>query len=92
MGQMRELAIEERPRVRLCREGPKSLSDSELLALLLGSGSRGRDVFSLAARVIEKVDRSNSELTVRDLMQISGLGLAKAAIVVAALEFSRRRI
>ena len=92
MGQMRELAIEERPRERLCREGPKSLSDSELLALLLGSGSRGRDVFSLAARVIEKVDRSNSELTVRDLMQISGLGLAKAAIVVAALEFSRRRI
>jgi len=92
MKRIHDLAITDRPREKLIRLGPKVLSDQELLAVLLGSGGSKGDVLSLAARVAAEADRSNTDLSVKELMHIPGLGAAKATAIVAALEFSRRRI
>ncbi len=80
------------PRERLERLGPKALTDQELLSIILSSGGRDRDVFSLAKIVAKKIDEIGSSPTLPSLMEISGIGPAKAGTLVAAFEFSRRRI
>ncbi len=82
----------ERPRERLQAKGPQSLSDYELMAVLLGSGTKGHDVLKLAKRVVEVVDISNGNPSLDELGQIPGMGFAKATLIAAALEYSRRRI
>ncbi len=81
----------ERPRERLKRLGPKALSDLELVALVLGSGSRRHDVLAVADRMLELLD-TNPKLSPKDLEALDGVGPAKAMSVCAALEFARRRI
>lgn len=80
------------PRERLDRLGPKALTDQELLSIILASGGRDRDVFSLAKIVERKIDEIGTSPSLSSLMEISGIGPAKAGTLVAALEFSRRRI
>lgn len=92
MKKISQLAVHDRPREKLVRLGPKVLSDQELLCVLLGTGVKGCNVQQLAANVIALLDRSNVDISVRDLEGIPGLGPAKASVVVSALEFSRRRI
>ena len=92
MKKIRELAKHDRPREKLLKLGCNALSDQELLAVLLGSGGRGRDVLTLAAAVLSKVDSANGSLSAERLLDIPGLGIAKACAVLSALEFSRRRI
>jgi DNA repair protein RadC len=82
----------ERPREKLQAKGAKALSDQELMAILLGSGTKGHDVLKVAKRVVEVVDTSNGKPTLEELGQIPGVGFAKATLIAAALEFSRRRI
>ncbi len=87
---IKEMPIQERPRERLFAHGPDMLSDTELIAIVLGSGTRGRPVSELAIRVLEALDAG-----VRDpqrLTLIAGLGFAKASAIAAALEFSRRML
>ncbi len=86
------LELRERPREKLCAAGPEQLSDLELVALLLGSGTRGVDVLALAGRVLGVIDRSGDGVTAEGLCEIAGVGPAKASLIVAALEFARRRI
>lgn len=82
---------EHRPRERLLRYGASALSDAELLAILLGAGCRGLPVYRLAAQVLQVIDERGS-VEVKELGKIRGIGVAKACVLAAALEFSRRRI
>ncbi|MBI9108580.1 MAG: DNA repair protein RadC [Spirochaetales bacterium] len=83
----------ERPRELLFEHGPEYLSDLQLIAIMLGSGSRGNDVMKLSQAVLELYQQHPVELIEpAKFIEIVGLGTAKAAQLSAALEFSRRRI
>jgi DNA repair protein RadC len=86
-------AEEDRPREKLRLRGRAALTDSELLAILLGSGTTNESAVSLAKRILNSVDglRALGGLTVDDLMEFKGIGEAKAIGIVAALELGRRR-
>jgi DNA repair protein RadC len=91
---IRNWAVEDRPREKLIQKGIQSLSESELLSLLIGSGTRqasavelARQVFSLAGNQLEKLGK----FTVNDLKKLKGIGEARAIAIVAALELGRRR-
>ena len=91
---MKEIAPHDRPREKLERLGPSALGDNELLALVLGSGARGRDVLELANGVLEH-GRGLHGLTraaAADLRRIPGVGSARAAQVLAAIELGRRTL
>lgn len=80
------------PRERLTKFGPAQLSDRELVAILLGSGNKKHGVFALADIVLRSVDERNGSLSFDHLNSIPGIGSAKATLILAALEFARRRI
>jgi DNA repair protein RadC len=82
----------DRPREKLQLKGAESLSDLELLAILLGSGTKKHDVMALASRILKVIDQTGGRADVNALQQIEGVGSAKAALIAAALEFARRRI
>lgn len=92
MKTLKELPESERPREKLIHRGAQSLSDIELLAVILGRGTRQHDVLWLARAVIHSIDQSGLDLTVDDLTAINGIGQAKACLITAAFEFVRRRI
>lgn len=87
-----ETLPENRPREKLLARGPEGLTDVELLAVLLGTGTRGQDVLGLASRLLQTVDEANGKLNVEALRKVNGIGVAKATSISAALEFARRRI
>ncbi len=87
-------AEEDRPREKMLNKGKQSLSDAELLAILLGSGSREETAVGLAQRVLKSVENNLNELGKRslpELMRFKGIGEAKAISIAAALELGRRR-
>lgn len=88
---IKDILLEERPREKLRSRGASSLSDAELVAAILGSGGRHYGVHRLAEQVLEAVDR-NRTVTLDTLLEIPGIGAAKAGLLIAALEFARRRI
>jgi DNA repair protein RadC len=77
-------------RERLASEGPVSLSDSELIAALIGTGMQGKGVRTLAEEVLRLLDSSRSIPDPATLRGIGGMGEAKACAVAAALELGRR--
>lgn len=89
---LQQIPQEERPREKLLEKGAGSLTDKELLAILLGKGSQSLDVLSLAEKLIPIIDKKGFRLNADDLKQFKGVGNAKAAIILAAIEFTRRRI
>jgi DNA repair protein RadC len=92
MKKIKDLSKSERPREKLEAKGPQALSDVELLALLLGSGTKDHDVLTVAGRILKALDGQNEKLSLEELQKIEGVGPAKATLIAAALEFSRRRI
>ncbi len=82
----------DRPREKLIQKGSQALSDAELLAIVLGSGSRQCDVMAIAGRMLPIIDQRGDATSVEDLLTIQGVGEAKATLILAALEFARRRI
>jgi DNA repair protein RadC len=92
MKKIKDLSKSERPRERLKAKGPQALSDLELLAILLGSGTKNHDVVTVAGRILKALDGQNEKLSLEELQKIEGVGPAKATLIAAALEFSRRRI
>ncbi len=87
-------APEDRPREKLILKGKSALSDAELIAILLGSGTASMSAVELAKRVLQPAGNNLHELarlTVKDLIKIKGIGEAKALTIVAALELGRRR-
>ena len=84
----------DRPREKLLLKGKENLSDAELLAILIGSGSRNESAVSLCKRILkDNAHKINllAKLDVQQLMQYKGIGEAKAISIVAALELGRRR-
>jgi DNA repair protein RadC len=92
MKKLKDLSKSERPREKLQTKGPEALSDLELMAILLGSGTKESDVLAVAARILKVLDGRNEKLSVEELQKIEGVGPAKASLIAAALEFARRRI
>lgn len=87
-------AVEERPREKVMANGTQFLSDSELLAILLGSGTKNITAVELARQILKSAGNSLQELGrqgVGDLVRIKGVGPAKAITVLAAMELGRRR-
>jgi DNA repair protein RadC len=91
---MKDVAPHDRPREKLERLGPAGLGDNELLALILGGGVRGSGALELANRVIEFAGGlyGLTRTAVNDLRRVRGVGRARAAQVIAALEFGRRSL
>lgn len=87
-------AQDDRPREKLLNKGRSSLSDAELLAILIGSGSRNESAVDLCKKILARSEFSLNELgklSVAQLMEFKGIGEAKAITIVAALELGRRR-
>jgi DNA repair protein RadC len=79
-----------KPREKLILYGAKHLTDKELLAILLGTGIKGKNVTALAEEVLKILDEYNYKFRIKDLLAINGLGQAKSTLITAALELSRR--
>lgn len=87
-------AEEDRPREKMLLKGRNALSDAELIAILIGSGTVGESAVALAQRILAQADGNLHELgkrTIKDLQRFKGVGEAKAITIVAALELGRRR-
>lgn len=92
MKHIKEIPDFDRPRERLASKGPEALSDTELLAVLLGSGVKGKDVFQVAHAILQKLDREGEKINVKALISIEGVGFARACQIVASFELARRRL
>jgi len=85
---------DDQPREKLRDKGRAALSDAELVAILIGSGSRNESAVALCKRILASVDNNLSELgklSIKQLMDFKGIGEAKAITITAALELGRRR-
>ncbi len=85
---------DDRPREKLLLKGRTALSDAELIAILIGSGSRNESAVSLSQRILASADNNLSELgrlSIPELMEFKGIGEAKAISIAAAMELGRRR-
>ena len=89
---MKDLPKLDRPREKLLSKGVLALSNSELLAVLLGSGMKGTNALSLATKILRVVDLRSDRLDVNALKEIPGVGPAKAARIAAAFELVRRQL
>ena len=87
-------ADDDKPREKLLNKGRSALSDAELIAILIGSGSRSESAVELSKRILSSVDNNLNELgrlSIKQLMQFKGIGEAKAVTIAGALEIGRRR-
>lgn len=80
----------DKPREKLLAKGAQALKAYELLAVLLGSGTQGKDVLKLSKEIEKLFDKEFDELSLEKLTSIHGLGNAKAMQVLSAIELSRR--
>ncbi|WP_144282818.1 RadC family protein [Chryseobacterium echinoideorum] len=88
------LAEDDRPREKFLLKGRNALSDSELLAIIMGSGSRDETAVELARKILGSVNNNwhqLSLLTIKDLMKFKGVGEVKAITIASSLEIGRRR-
>ena len=91
---IKEWAKDDRPREKMISKGKAALSDSELLAILLRTGMEGLSAVDLARAIMDSVDNDLiklSDLTLKELKDIKGIGEAKAITLMAALELGKRR-
>lgn len=87
-------AEEDRPREKLILKGRNALSDAELIAILIGSGSRKETAVQLSKKILSSINNDLNKLgklTISDLTKFNGIGEAKAISIIAALELGRRR-
>ena len=85
---------DDKPREKLMLKGKAALSDAELVAILIGSGSRNESAVSLSKRILTSVNHNLNalgKLSLKQLMEFKGIGEAKAVSIAAALELGRRR-
>ncbi|MEN8878662.1 MAG: DNA repair protein RadC [Polaribacter sp.] len=87
-------ALDDRPREKLLAKGKSTLSDAELIAILIGSGNRQESAVALSKRILQTVDGNINELaklSVEKLSTFKGIGEAKAISIITALELGKRR-
>jgi len=85
---------DDQPREKLRDKGKSALSDAELVAILIGSGSREESAVDLCKRILASVDHNLNalgKLSIKQLMEFKGIGEAKAITIAAAMELGRRR-
>jgi DNA repair protein RadC len=86
-----QIAPQDRPREKLERYGPEKLKDSELLAILLGTGTKGTNVIELSSKILARwKEKGLGSANFQDLTKVHGLGKAKACEIVACFELGRR--
>lgn len=92
MSTFRSIPLGERPQERLQTKGPEALSDAELLAVVLRSGTRGLDILSLSHEILREIGslRGLLRMTHEDLCRYPGIGKVKALQMQAVIEISRR--
>jgi adenine-specific DNA-methyltransferase len=90
MGKLKDIPKIDRPRERFLQKGPDALSKSELLAILIGSGIKGKNVKQLSEQIIRKFGNKFLDITVDDLLEVPGIGEAKALQIVSALALMKR--
>lgn len=91
---IKEWAVEDRPREKMLAKGIRSLSEAELIAILIGSGSLEESAVELSKRVLASANNNLNELgrkTIDDYQKFKGIGPAKAITISAAMELGRRR-
>jgi DNA repair protein RadC len=89
---IRDFPQDERPRERLIQSGAASLSNQELLAILLRTGTKSESVLQLSNRLLNRFDGLNllKDASLEEITKTKGIGLAKAVQIMAAVEFGRR--
>jgi len=91
---IKDLALEDRPREKMMLKGASSLSDAELLAIMIRTGTKEETAVQLSQRILSTVSHNLSELgklSVKELMKFKGIGITKAITVAAAMELARRK-
>lgn len=91
---IKEWAVEDRPREKMLLKGARSLSEAELIAILIGSGSLEESAVELSRSIMASVNNNLNELgkkTIQDFKAFKGIGEAKAIAISAAMELGRRR-
>lgn len=92
MSKVKDLPIDDRPREKLLLRGPQNLTDAELIAILLRTGTKGKSVIAMAQEIISN-ENNLAQLASKsfaELIKTSGVGKDKAATLLAAFEISRR--
>ena len=87
-------ALDDRPREKLVAKGKASLSDAELIAIIIGSGNREESAVALSKRILQSVNgniHQLARLSIEKLMAFKGVGAAKAVAIITALELGKRR-
>src|SRR5512133_1321631 len=87
-------ALEDRPREKSIEKGMSSLSDAELLAILINSGTKNKSAVDLGRELLSKADNNLNtlgKLSIAELKSLHGIGTARAVTIAAALEIGRRR-
>lgn len=87
-----DIPTRDRPREKLLRKGAAALSDQELLAVLIGKGTPAMGVMTLSGKLARVIDEKGLGIRIEDLTRFEGVGDAKATVILAAIEFARRRI
>ncbi|MFH1859023.1 MAG: DNA repair protein RadC [Patescibacteria group bacterium] len=90
MPKIKDIPKIDRPRERFLQKGADALSKSDLLAILLGSGIKGKNVRQLSENIIKKFGKNFLNITVDDLLEISGIGQAKALQIASAISLVKR--
>lgn len=85
-----ELEAIDKPREKLSKKGVKALKDYELLAVLLGSGTKDKDVVKLSKEIVKIFENDFQGITLEKLIDIHGLGVAKSSQILSAIELSKR--
>jgi DNA repair protein RadC len=80
----------DRPREKIQQKDVKTLSNLELMAVVLGSGVKDKDVFEVAKDILKLVEKDFENLTLNKLKSVEGIGFARASQIIAAIEFSKR--
>ncbi len=91
---IKDWALEDRPREKLLNKGINSLSDAELIAILIGSGNKNESAVELSKKILKNVDNNLNELgklKIEELEKNKGIGTAKAITIIAAMELGKRR-
>jgi len=90
MKTIKELHNDDKPREKLVKKGVQALKNDELLSIILGSGIKGKDVRKLSREIVSILDTSYNTLTLDQLRNIHGLGIAKASQILASIELAKR--
>jgi len=90
MTKIKDIPKVDRPREKFLKKGPQALSKSDLLAIVLGSGIKGKNVQKLAQQIIKKFSKTFLDVTIKDLQTVDGIGPAKALQIVAAISLVKR--